>query len=120
MKARRSGHRTTFPGFGQELYAPAEGRVAAVRDTARDHRSRSTTLAYAYLMVQGSLRQLVGSRHVLGNYMIIAQGDGCTPVLAHLRRGPRGSGVASGWHAGMRWPAGGIPATPASRTCTSS
>jgi Peptidase family M23 len=76
-----------FPAFGQELVAPAAGRVLAVRDTARDHRSRSTWPAIAYMMVEGMVREVVGSRMVLGNHLVIDLGDGVYAALAHLQRG---------------------------------
>ncbi len=76
-----------FPAFGQELLAPADGRVVTVRDTARDHRSRSTWPAFAYMMVEGLVRELAGSRYVLGNYVVLDLGDGAYATLAHLQRG---------------------------------
>ena len=76
-----------FPAFGRELYAPDDGLVVAVRDNARDHRSRSNMLAYAYMMVDGSIRELFGSRNVLGNHVIVDLGDGTFAALAHLQHG---------------------------------
>jgi murein DD-endopeptidase MepM/ murein hydrolase activator NlpD len=76
-----------FPSFGQPLLAPADGQVVAVRDMARDHHSRSTWPAYAYLLVEGMVREATGSRHVLGNYVVIDLGQGAYAALAHLQRG---------------------------------
>ena len=76
-----------FPAFGRQLLAPADGRVVTIRDTARDHRSRSTWPAVAYMMVEGFVRELAGSRHVLGNYVVLDLGDGAYATLAHLQRG---------------------------------
>jgi murein DD-endopeptidase MepM/ murein hydrolase activator NlpD len=76
-----------FPAFGQPVRAPADGRVVAVRNTARDHRSRSTWLAFGYLMLEGMVRELVGSRLLLGNVIVLDIGQGAYAALAHLRRG---------------------------------
>jgi murein DD-endopeptidase MepM/ murein hydrolase activator NlpD len=76
-----------FPAFGQELVAPADGRVVAVHDRRRDHRSRSTWPAVAYMTVEAMLREAAGSRYVLGNHVVMDLGDGVYATLAHLQRG---------------------------------
>jgi murein DD-endopeptidase MepM/ murein hydrolase activator NlpD len=77
-----------FPAFGQPLVSPVDGTVVTVHDRARDHRSRSTWPAIIYLMlVEGFARELGGTRHVLGNHVVIDTGDGVYATLAHLRRG---------------------------------
>jgi hypothetical protein len=76
-----------FPAFGEDVRAPADGRVVAVRNAARDHLSRSSWAAYAYMMVEVSLREVAGSRFMLGNVVILDLGDGVHAVLAHLQRG---------------------------------
>jgi murein DD-endopeptidase MepM/ murein hydrolase activator NlpD len=76
-----------FPAFGQPVLAPADARVVAARDGARDHRSRSTWAAFAYMMVEGSLRELGGAGRVLGNHVVLDLGGGVYAVLAHLRHG---------------------------------
>jgi murein DD-endopeptidase MepM/ murein hydrolase activator NlpD len=76
-----------FPGFGREVLAPADGRVVAVHDGAKDHRTRSTRLAVAWMMLAAMARELAGSRHVLGNHVVLDLGDGAYAVLAHLERG---------------------------------
>ena len=58
-----------------------------MRNTARDHRSRSTWAAFAYLIGEGFARELGGSRHILGNHVVIDLGEGAYAVLAHLQRG---------------------------------
>ena len=78
---------TDFPAFGEPVYAPADGVVVRVRDRAPDHRSRSTWVAYAFMMVEGSLRELAGSRFVLGNHLVLDIGAGQYSLHAHLRRG---------------------------------
>ncbi|HEX2034348.1 MAG TPA: M23 family metallopeptidase [Chloroflexota bacterium] len=76
-----------FPGFGQEILAPADGRVVAVRQSAPDHRSRSNRPAGAYMLLEGAVRELGGSRFLLGNYVVLDLGDGAYATLAHLQRG---------------------------------
>jgi murein DD-endopeptidase MepM/ murein hydrolase activator NlpD len=76
-----------FPAFGEPVYAPAAGVVVAARDGARDHRSRSNWTAYAYMLLEGSVRELGGTRSVLGNHVVLDLGDGVYAALAHLRRG---------------------------------
>lgn len=77
-----------FPGFGQPLAAPVDGRVVAVRDSGRDHRSRSSWPAIiGMLLVEGFARELAGTRRVLGNHVVIDAGGGVYAVLAHLQRG---------------------------------
>ena len=76
-----------FPAFGRDVLAPAEGRVVAVRDGARDHRSRSTWHAFAYLMLEGMIREVGGARFLLGNSVVLELGDGAYAAVAHLQRG---------------------------------
>ncbi|GGJ94478.1 hypothetical protein GCM10010123_25430 [Pilimelia anulata] len=74
------------PGFGQPVYAPAEGTVVAVRDGQRDHRCRASWPGLVYLLVEGVVRELLGPRFLLGNHIVLDVGGGEYVVLAHLRR----------------------------------
>lgn len=89
-----------FPAFGQPLFAPADGVVVRTADTARDHLSRSSYAAVAYLYAESFFRELGGARRVLGNHLVLRLDDGTHFVFAHLRRGsirvPRGARVAAG------------------------
>ncbi len=76
-----------FPAFGREVFSPADGRVVAVWNSARDHRSRSTWAAYAYMFLEGFVRELAGARHILGNHVVLDLGGGAYATLAHLQRG---------------------------------
>ena len=76
-----------FPAFGQEILAPVDGEVVAVHDRARDHLTRSTWPAVGYMVLESFVRELAGSRRVLGNVVVIDAGDGSYAVLAHLQRG---------------------------------
>jgi hypothetical protein len=85
-----------FPGFGQPVVAPANGRVVRVHDRERDHWSRTSPLALAYLFTVELLRDLLGPSRVLGNHVVLDIGDGNYAVAAHLRR--RSVRVAVGQH----------------------
>jgi hypothetical protein len=77
---------TEFPAFGQEVRAPADGVVVRTHDWERDHWSRNSWPALLYLLVEGSVRELLGPGRILGNHVVIAIGDGVWAVLAHLQR----------------------------------
>ncbi|WP_217133122.1 M23 family metallopeptidase [Leucobacter chinensis] len=80
-----------YPAFGQPVYAMASGEVVAVHRARRDHRARSSHLALLWLMAEGFVRQLGGTRWLLGNYVTIrAEGVGDRSVyatVAHLQHG---------------------------------
>ena len=79
-----------FPAFGQDVHAPADGVVVAVHDRARDHRTRSTWAAFAYMVLESFAREAAGSRFVLGNHVVLDLGDHRYAALAHLQRGSVG------------------------------
>ena len=76
----------TFPGFGQPVFAPAAGTVVRTRDRWRDHWSRNSWPALMYLMVEASIRELLGPGVLFGNHIVIDLGDGTYAALAHLKR----------------------------------
>ncbi|WP_431780607.1 M23 family metallopeptidase [Streptomyces chumphonensis] len=76
-----------FPAFGAPVLAPGDGVVVRVSDGARDHLSRTSWPALAYLLAEGFVRQLFGARHLLGNHVVLDLGGGTFALLAHLRRG---------------------------------
>lgn len=78
---------TDFPAFDQPVFAPADAVVVKAVDGARDHASRSNWTAYAYMMLEGIVRELGGPRFLLGNHLILRLDDGAHVALAHLRRG---------------------------------
>ncbi len=51
----------------------------------RDHWSRTSPPALAYLIVE-SVRELLGPLGVLGNHVVIETDDGACVLLAHLQR----------------------------------
>lgn len=84
----------TFPAFGQDVLAPADGVVVQASGWQRDHWSRNSWPGFAYLLVEGMVfRQLLSfltlsaGRFVVGNSVVLDLGDGVYAVFAHLRRG---------------------------------
>jgi murein DD-endopeptidase MepM/ murein hydrolase activator NlpD len=77
-----------FSTFGSPVLAVAGGVVVRASDGLRDHRSRESWPALAYLMtIEGAGREVAGPRFVLGNHVIVDHGDGVYAAYAHLRRG---------------------------------
>lgn len=90
-----------FPSFGEPVHAMAGGTVVAAASRQRDHRSRETWPALAYLMVvEAFFRELGGTRFIFGNHVIVDHGDGVHSVYAHLRRGSLRVGVGDRVSAG--------------------
>ena len=89
-----------FPGFGAEILAPAAGRVVAVRDGMRDHRSRSSADALRFMKLEGFMRSAAGARFLIGNRVVLDLGGGVYALLAHLKRSSvrvkRGEAVREG------------------------
>lgn len=77
---------SSFPAFGQPIYAPVDGTVVRARDWWRDHRSRNSVPALLYFYLEGTVRELAGPSALLGNHLVIDSGDGTFAALAHLKR----------------------------------
>lgn len=79
---------TDYPAFGLPVHSPVTGTVVRTHDRRRDHRARSGWASVIYLLVvEGFVRQVAGTRWILGNHVVVATDDGTCAVLAHLRRG---------------------------------
>ena len=76
-----------YPAFGQPVSAMIDGVVVAAEFRHRDHRARSSTLALAYMTLDGSLRELGGPGFIVGNHVTIRGDDGTFATVAHLQRG---------------------------------
>lgn len=75
-----------FPGFGQPVLAPAQGRVVRAHGRERDHWSRNSVLGIGYLIAASAVRELLGPSRILGNHVVLELDDGIYAVLAHLQR----------------------------------
>lgn len=76
-----------FASFGEPILAVAPGRVVDVLDGRRDHLSRSSWLAFAYMMVIDGFRDLGGPPAVIGNRVVIRHADDLYSLCAHVQRG---------------------------------
>lgn len=77
-----------FPAFGAPLLAVADAMVVQASDGQRDHLSRNSLPALAYLMlIEGNVRSILGVHRVIGNHVILDLGEGTFAVYAHVQRG---------------------------------
>lgn len=77
-----------FPAFGAPLLAVADATVVRASDGQRDHLSRNSLPALAYLMlIEGNVRSILGAHRIIGNHVILDLGDRTYAVYAHLQRG---------------------------------
>jgi hypothetical protein len=76
-----------FAGFGQPVYAVADGVVVKATGWQRDHWSRNSWLGLPFLFIEGAVREVFGPRFLLGNHVIVDLGGGVYAAYAHLRRG---------------------------------
>ncbi|MEW1722380.1 M23 family metallopeptidase [Streptomyces sp. NPDC093109] len=83
--ARRS---EDFPAFGEPLYAVADATVVRAADHRRDHLSRNSLPAVAYLLLlESAVREMGGAGLIVGNHVVLDLGDGTYAMYAHLQRG---------------------------------
>ncbi|WP_307128900.1 M23 family metallopeptidase [Streptomyces sp. B1I3] len=77
-----------FPAFGAPVVAVADATVVHASDGQRDHLSRTSGPALAYLMLaEASVRDMAGARAIVGNHVVLDLGDGTYAAYAHVRRG---------------------------------
>ncbi|MFI7274017.1 M23 family metallopeptidase [Streptomyces sp. NPDC049879] len=76
-----------FPAYGEPLYAVADATVVRAGHRRRDHLSRNSWPAMAYLLAEGLVRTLGGPYWIVGNHVLLDLGDGTYALYAHLRRG---------------------------------
>lgn len=95
------GPASDFPAFGQPVLAPADGVVVRVHDRARDHRARNSWPGLVYLLIEASVRELLGPGRILGNHLVLDLGDGVYAAMAHLQRGSARVGAGDVVRAGQ-------------------
>ncbi|MBQ1117675.1 M23 family metallopeptidase [Streptomyces sp. C3-3] len=77
-----------FPAFGVPLLAVADATVVRASEGQRDHLSRNSLPALAYLMlIEGNVRSILGAHRIIGNHVILDLGEGTFAVYAHVQRG---------------------------------
>jgi hypothetical protein len=76
-----------FPAFGRPVTAARDGTVVHAADWQRDHRSRDTLPAIAFVLIEGMLREVAGPIGLLGNHVVLAHDDGTHTTYAHLQKG---------------------------------
>lgn len=90
-----------YPAFGRPVRSPVTGTVVRSHDRRRDHRARSGGWSILYLLVvEAFVRQIGGTRWILGNHVVVRADDGGHAAVVHLRRGSvrvrRGDRVLAG------------------------
>ncbi|MFC8705105.1 M23 family metallopeptidase [Streptomyces anulatus] len=77
-----------FPAFGAPLLAVADATVVRASDGQRDHLSRNSLPALAYLMlIEANVRSILGAHRIIGNHVILDLGEGTFAVYAHVQSG---------------------------------
>ncbi|MFE9766646.1 M23 family metallopeptidase [Streptomyces sp. NPDC005808] len=77
-----------FPAYDEPLFAVADATVVHASDWRRDHLSRNSVPALAYLMlIESWVRENGGAGWIVGNHVVLDLGDGVYAMYAHLRRG---------------------------------
>ncbi|WP_327331543.1 M23 family metallopeptidase [Streptomyces anulatus] len=77
-----------FPAFGAPLLAVADATVVRASDGQRDHLSRNSLPALAYLMlIEANVRSILGAHRIIGNHVILDLDEGTFAVYAHVQRG---------------------------------
>ncbi|MFF3754220.1 M23 family metallopeptidase [Streptomyces sp. NPDC002018] len=77
-----------FPAFGAPLLAVADATVVHASDRQRDHLSRNSLPALAYLMlIESAAREIGGAGWITGNRLVLDLGNGTYALYAHLQRG---------------------------------
>lgn len=110
-----------FPAFGAPMLAVADGTVVRADDGQRDHLSRTSLPALLYLMlVEGSVRELAGSAASSATTWCWKQPTVRTPCTPTSSEVPSPSARATASAPARSSPGAATPATPRSRTSTSS
>ncbi|MET4925842.1 M23 family metallopeptidase [Streptomyces sp. PSRA5] len=77
-----------YPAFGAPVLAVADATVVRVLDGRRDHLTRTSIPALAWMMlIEGSVREAAGPSWIVGNHIVLDLGDGTYAMYAHLKQG---------------------------------
>ncbi|MEV0774421.1 M23 family metallopeptidase [Streptomyces sp. NPDC050433] len=92
-----------YPAFGAPVLAVADATVVHVLDRRRDHLTRTSWPALAWMMViEGAAREAAGASWIVGNHVILDLGDGTYAMYAHLKQGSVTVAVGDTVRAGQR------------------
>ncbi|MFC8826345.1 M23 family metallopeptidase [Streptomyces sp. NPDC057137] len=92
-----------YPAFGTPVLAVADATVVHASDRQRDHLTRTSLPALAYLMLaESAVRDMAGPARIFGNHVILDLGDGTYAAYAHLKKGSLTVAVGDRVRAGQR------------------
>ncbi|MFF2942861.1 M23 family metallopeptidase [Streptomyces niveus] len=77
-----------YPAFGAPVLAVADATVVQVLNGRRDHLTRTSLPALAWMMlIESPLRESAGPSWIVGNHVVLDLGDGTYAMYAHLKQG---------------------------------
>lgn len=77
-----------YPAFGAPVLAVADATVVRVLNGRRDHLTRTSLPALAWMMlIESPLRESAGPSWIVGNHVVLDLGDGAYAMYAHLKQG---------------------------------
>ncbi|MFG2172478.1 M23 family metallopeptidase [Streptomyces niveus] len=77
-----------YPAFGAPVLAVADATVVRVLNGRRDHLTRTSLPALAWMMlIEAPLRESAGPSWIVGNHVVLDLGDGTYAMYAHLKQG---------------------------------
>jgi hypothetical protein len=77
-----------YPAFGAPVLAVADATVVQVLNGRRDHLTRTSLPALAWMMlIEAPLRESAGPSWIVGNHVVLDLGDGTYAMYAHLKQG---------------------------------
>ncbi|MGW6309410.1 M23 family metallopeptidase [Streptomyces niveus] len=77
-----------YPAFGAPVLAVADATVVQVLNGRRDHLTRTSLPALAWMMlIESPLRESAGPSWIVGNHIVLDLGDGTYAMYAHLKQG---------------------------------
>lgn len=77
-----------YPAFGAPVLAVADATVVRVLNGRRDHLTRTSLPALAWMMLaEAPVREAAGPSWIVGNHVVLDLGDGTYAMYAHLKQG---------------------------------
>lgn len=92
-----------YPAFGAPVLAVADATVVHVLNGRRDHLTRTSLPALAWMMLaEAPAREAAGASWIVGNHVVLDLGDGTYAMYAHLKQGSVTVAVGDRVRAGQR------------------